>query len=525
MRRTFQYTVFVLLLCLFVVAPGRAQAPVDCTIMTVTNVAPGWLGGYIAGGDLGTPTVTDGNGLVVGAFVTFSATCQAGQGAAVTSASPNPLAIGNSSQDTIPIGCLPPIGSSTPPPGCPSLTPPTPYGYCEGYFNTSTNQPVPYAAGNNNTFTIIATSATVIPNAVIEPSCSYTNATATTTCTPTSCALNSITAATLGGASAEIEVGGILRYTATGNYSDGSTRTLSPTNYTGVPTQWTSQDTNIATITSPTGSGIVAGVATGTGAGETTVTATNGSISGYALIEVTNPPPPPPPKCCPYSFFNGVCYPCTSPIILDLSGQGFSLTSADNGVVFDISGTGHPIQMGWTALGADNAFLALPGADGLVHDGKQLFGNFTPQPASDHPNGFAALAVYDDPKNGGNGDGVIDSRDAIFSSLRLWIDANHDGIAQPGELHTLPSLGVNSIGLKYKLSEKEDQYGNRFRYRAKVNPDDPDASRVDRTAFDVFFVVLSPSGSTKNLLNPEGQKCAVPTSTKGGMLSTTGTLR
>jgi hypothetical protein len=108
-----------------------------------------------------------------------------------------------------------------------------------------------------------------------------------------------------------------------------------------------------------------------------------------------------------------------SPIILDLDGKGFDLTSAKNGVKFDISGTGAPVQMGWIAQGADNAFLALPGADGLVHNGMQLFGDFTPQPASDHPNGFAALAVYDDPKNGGNGDGVIDSRDAIFASLRL----------------------------------------------------------------------------------------------------------
>jgi hypothetical protein len=201
---------------------------------------------------------------------------------------------------------------------------------------------------------------------------------------------------------------------------------------------------------------------------------------------------------------------CNSPIILDLNGHGFVLTNATNGVLFDISGTSQPVQMGWIAQGADNAFLTLPGPDGLVHSGKELFGNFTPQPASDHPNGFAALAVYDDPKNGGNGDGIIDSRDAIFSSLRLWIDQNHDGISQPGELHTLVSLGVNSISLRYQLLERTDQYGNVFRYKSKVNPDDTDASHVARTAYDVFFVALD---STARNIVPRIPACPVPATT------------
>ncbi len=160
---------------------------------------------------------------------------------------------------------------------------------------------------------------------------------------------------------------------------------------------------------------------------------------------------------------------CASPIILALNGR-FDLTSAADGVKFDMAGNGTPLQMAWTAPGADNAFLALPRADGLVHSGQQLFGNFTPQPPSATPNGFAALAVYDDPKNGGNGDGIIDARDAVFASLRLWIDANHDGISQPEELHTLPSLGVKSISLTYKADQRTDQYGNVFRYHAQVNP-------------------------------------------------------
>lgn len=179
-----------------------------------------------------------------------------------------------------------------------------------------------------------------------------------------------------------------------------------------------------------------------------------------------------------------------SPVLIDVDGQGFLLTNAANGVLFDIRGTGNPMQIAWTAVGADDAFLALPGSDGLVHNGKQLFGNFTPQPPSQHPNGFAALAVYDQPANGGNGDGIIDARDKIFSSLRLWIDANHDGICQPSELLTLPAKGIDSISLKYAASMRRDQYGNLFRYRSRVNPDgQPDNSDVGRTAYDVFLTV------------------------------------
>jgi hypothetical protein len=224
---------------------------------------------------------------------------------------------------------------------------------------------------------------------------------------------------------------------------------------------------------------------------------------GYKTSGITSedlyccsPPPPPPPTCkhvliCTdgyaWNSTDCACEPAT-PIIVDVGGNGFYLTSAAGGVSFDIFGTGHPIQIAWTAPGVVNAFLCLPDSNGKCDDGKDLFGNFTPQPPSATPNGFVALAVYDLPANGGNGDGIIDSRDAVFSSLRLWVDVNHDGISQLEEMHTLPSLGVESISLDYQLSEKTDQYGNVFRYRSKVNPNDPDPSHVGKTAYDVFFV-------------------------------------
>ena len=164
------------------------------------------------------------------------------------------------------------------------------------------------------------------------------------------------------------------------------------------------------------------------------------------------------------------------------------MTSAELGVLFAVR-PGHPEQVSWTAPNAEDAFLALDlNRNGTIDDGSELFGNFTPQPPpSDNQerNGFLALAEYDALEQGGNSNGYIDEKDAIFNQLSLWFDTNHDGISDLGELHGLAEFSVRSINLNYHESRYTDEYGNEFRYRAKVERKESQANTS--FMYDVFL--------------------------------------
>lgn len=207
----------------------------------------------------------------------------------------------------------------------------------------------------------------------------------------------------------------------------------------------------------------------------------------------------PPPTCTllPELCENGIwsfewcgCVPYNTPIVIDVSGNGFDLSSSASGVAFNLNNVGGREKIAWTTLGSDDAWLALDrNQNGIIDDGTELFGDVTsqaPVQGGESKNGFRALADFDKAANGGNDDGQIDQADVVFSSLRLWQDINHNGISEPNELHPLFALALAAIELDYRSSKRTDRHGNRFNFRAKVK-----AARtgdLGRWAWDVLLV-------------------------------------
>jgi hypothetical protein len=130
-----------------------------------------------------------------------------------------------------------------------------------------------------------------------------------------------------------------------------------------------------------------------------------------------------------------------TPLVLDLDDKGIHTVNVAAGTSFDMEATGHKNATGWISSG--DGFLVLDvNHDGKVNDGSELFGNATKLPNGlTALNGFAALAALDS-----NHDGVIDAKDASFSSLEVWTP-DSSGVSGSGQLHSLSSLGVVRIDL------------------------------------------------------------------------------
>jgi len=182
--------------------------------------------------------------------------------------------------------------------------------------------------------------------------------------------------------------------------------------------------------------------------GDTGGGGTGGDSGGDGGYSPSPEPPdmPDPVKDLLHDFETGSIKGC--PLVLDISGDGIGLSTlgGPDNVYWDFAGDGVKHASAWTTGGT--GFLAIDlNGNGSIDNNTELFGN---QPSSGIANGFQALAVYDS-----NSDGVIDSSDAQFTDLRVWVDTDQDGVSQASELHTLSDLSITSINLGYSTTSYE----------------------------------------------------------------------
>jgi hypothetical protein len=173
----------------------------------------------------------------------------------------------------------------------------------------------------------------------------------------------------------------------------------------------------------------------------------------------------------------------SSPLVLDLDSNGVRTTAVQRGVLFDVLAAGSPVRSGWTD-GIDGLLVLDLNGDSQISDGRELFGNGTDTPNGKAADGFAALAQYDL-----NQDAVIDSQDAVFSSLQVWVDANIDGLTEPSELKSLADLGIASLGLQAQVGTQIDN-GNLLGLNASWTGSDGAVHDL----VDVFFGATSLQG-------------------------------
>lgn len=124
------------------------------------------------------------------------------------------------------------------------------------------------------------------------------------------------------------------------------------------------------------------------------------------------------------------------PVVLDLDGDGIQLTDkAQSGVAFDVDDSGFLKATGWLANEGANSdgFLWLDrNWNGDIDAGSELFSNARMQAGE---RGVPSLAWVD-----ANGDNQITAADPVWAELKVWRDANANGVGEAGEVWALDGL-------------------------------------------------------------------------------------
>ena len=199
----------------------------------------------------------------------------------------------------------------------------------------------------------------------------------------------------------------------------------------------------------------------------------------------------------------------TDPLVLDLNGDGVKLTQfLDDPVLFDIDNDGGSLeQTGWVSK-EDGIVVVDLNSNGKIDNISETLSEYykgakgTDGSAGikNFKDGFAALKSLDS-----NNDNLFNVSDAAWSSVKVWVDDNHDGIsfkdlnknglvdAGETELKTLTQLGITQISLVNQVQSGEVRDGNEVLSRGTFTQ-----SGVVKEALAVNFLANPNGGVVTN---------------------------
>lgn len=226
----------------------------------------------------------------------------------------------------------------------------------------------------------------------------------------------------------------------------------------------------------------------------------------------------------------GIIIPRRDPLTLDLNGDGISTIPSDGTVLFDHEGDGLKTGSGWVN-NQDGMLVLDRNGNGTIDDGGELFGDNTRKLNGNLANNaYEALASFDTDQDGDvdfndangtttywdmNHNGEQDAGDKIFTDLKLWVDANSDGITDAGELHDLSEYSITRIGTSSTAVNTIDANGNEVlaqgTYYTDVNNDDIEETHttnsfdfVENTFYREFTEEVEVSPDVEDLPDMQG---------------------
>jgi len=193
--------------------------------------------------------------------------------------------------------------------------------------------------------------------------------------------------------------------------------------------------------------------------------------------------------------------PSYSPLVLDLNGDGVSTVAMTAGVHFDQNNNRFAELSGWVAP-SDGLLVRDLNGNGQIDGGGELFGDNTLLASGQNAaNGFASLAELDT-----NQDGTVDSTEATAAGIKIWKDANQNGITDAGELLTLNQAGVSSLATGYTATPTVDAQGNTLGLTGSYTTVNGTVRAMD----DVWFAVDTARTVEKDTVAVSAQIAALP---------------